>query len=304
VIVFPSIRAAQLFGTALSEHSLRACQLSWPLHAPLFLTTCASFFLSFSSPPPHRLDNMHTVLPALTVVLLALSNAANAQQQLAKPLGRRDVPLADLSSSANSHLQRRSPSFAPASNSSSSSSTSPQLAPKHKKHKKRGKNCRPRSATSSLVVAPATTSSVKTTTTAPSSSSTATTTRSTSAAASSTPSTSPSSSLYSLTQESLGGYSFFDNWDFFNYPDPTHGQVDYVDEATAWKNGLVYVPDEGKTAVLRTDSWSWLGYGQERQSVRITSKEKVTFGSITIADFEKMPYGCVLLLFLISFDSF
>ncbi|GAA5942461.1 hypothetical protein JCM10213_004783 [Rhodosporidiobolus nylandii] len=101
-----------------------------------------------------------------------------------------------------------------------------------------------------------------------------------------------SSSAYSLVQHSAGGYNFFDNWDFFTHTDPTHGAVSYVDGDTAWKNGLVYVPGGAQNStVLRVDSWSNLTYGENRQSVRITSKEKVKFGSMVVIDLERIPYG-------------
>ncbi|GAA5983232.1 hypothetical protein JCM11641_006858 [Rhodosporidiobolus odoratus] len=100
------------------------------------------------------------------------------------------------------------------------------------------------------------------------------------------------STTYTLTQQSLGGYSFFDQWDFFTAADPTHGSVDYVSSTTAWANGLVYVPDSGRNStVMRIDSWSNLTYGANRQSVRISSKEKFTFGSIVVADLAKIPFG-------------
>ncbi|GAA6027323.1 hypothetical protein JCM8097_002593 [Rhodosporidiobolus ruineniae] len=100
------------------------------------------------------------------------------------------------------------------------------------------------------------------------------------------------SPVYQLAQQSLGGYSFFDNWDFFTYPDPTHGAVEYVSNATAWANGLVHVPEPGRNStVMRVDSWSTLPYGTDRQSVRITSKEKVEYGSLVVVDLAKIPYG-------------
>ncbi|GAA6002533.1 hypothetical protein JCM10207_001166 [Rhodosporidiobolus poonsookiae] len=103
-------------------------------------------------------------------------------------------------------------------------------------------------------------------------------------------SSSSSSSNYTLAQSSHGGSdSFFNDWEFFSQADPTHGAVEYVTSDVAWKNGLV--SSEKNKTVLRVDSWSELGYGENRQSVRITSKEKVSFGSIVVVDVESMPYG-------------
>ncbi|GAA5835550.1 hypothetical protein JCM11251_002961 [Rhodosporidiobolus azoricus] len=99
-------------------------------------------------------------------------------------------------------------------------------------------------------------------------------------------------SPYTLTQHSIGGSStFFDAWDFFSLPDPTHGAVEYVSAETAWANGLVESSASGNSTILRVDSWSKLGYGENRQSVRITSKEKVKFGSVVVIDVDSMPFG-------------
>ncbi|GAA5881871.1 hypothetical protein JCM16303_003445 [Sporobolomyces ruberrimus] len=103
--------------------------------------------------------------------------------------------------------------------------------------------------------------------------------------------TTPSVS-YSLAQESIGGYGFFDNWDWFTYPDPTHGWVNYNGMQDSWDRGLVYVPEPARnTAVMRVDSWTNLGYGKLRNSVRISSKQKVELGSIVIADIPNIPHG-------------
>ncbi|GAA5901443.1 hypothetical protein JCM6882_006279 [Rhodosporidiobolus microsporus] len=97
-------------------------------------------------------------------------------------------------------------------------------------------------------------------------------------------------SPYTLTQHSVGGSStFFDDWDFFTLPDPTHGAVEYVSSETAWQNGLVETGTN--STLLRVDSWSKLAYGENRQSVRITSREKVRFGSVVVIDVENMPFG-------------
>ncbi|GAA5857463.1 hypothetical protein JCM8547_009285 [Rhodosporidiobolus lusitaniae] len=98
-------------------------------------------------------------------------------------------------------------------------------------------------------------------------------------------------STYTLVLESLGGYSFFDHFDFFTSPDPTHGAVDYVSREAAWAEGLVYVPPEKGNTVIRADSWTGLTYGENRRSVRITSREKVRFGSVVVADFGRIPFG-------------
>ncbi|GAA6018556.1 hypothetical protein JCM11491_006444 [Sporobolomyces phaffii] len=104
--------------------------------------------------------------------------------------------------------------------------------------------------------------------------------------------TAPKGPSYTLAQASIGGYSFFDNWDWFDYPDPTHGWVNYNAMQDSWDKGLVYVPEPARdTAVMRVDAWTNLGYGKLRNSVRISSKQKVELGSIVIADIANIPHG-------------
>ncbi|EGG12275.1 family 16 glycoside hydrolase [Melampsora larici-populina 98AG31] len=112
---------------------------------------------------------------------------------------------------------------------------------------------------------------------------------------------------YKLKSES-SGKTFFDHWDFFTDADPTHGLVAYQPADSAWKSGLVSLGQntlsstlKGKastaianyplTARMKVDSTSWLGDGQNRKSVRITSKAQFKYG-LLILDAIRMPYGC------------
>jgi hypothetical protein len=100
-------------------------------------------------------------------------------------------------------------------------------------------------------------------------------------------------------------------WSFFTQGDPTHGLVDYQSKSDAVNKGLAYVQDDG-TAVLKVDNSTQLSSGQNRASVRITSKKQYSGGSLHIhdvysrghskfnctglfiADFYAMPHGCSL----------
>lgn len=83
------------------------------------------------------------------------------------------------------------------------------------------------------------------------------------------------------------GESFFDGWSFFTAADPTAGYVQYVDKATAQKNGLIST--SGGAAYMGVDYTSKLNpNGVGRQSVRITSDRSFTEG-LFIADIEHMP---------------
>ncbi|GAA5861817.1 hypothetical protein JCM3774_001312 [Rhodotorula dairenensis] len=86
------------------------------------------------------------------------------------------------------------------------------------------------------------------------------------------------------------GEKFFDGWNFWDKPDPTHGQVAYLDQEAAKAAGLISA--SSKSAVMRIDNSSKLAPGQNRKSVRIHSREPVKLGSIVIADILRMPFGC------------
>lgn len=98
-----------------------------------------------------------------------------------------------------------------------------------------------------------------------------------------------SSTNYTLF-DSAEGQSFFDKWNFDTFADPTHGLVTYVDSGTAFSQGLAYVRDDG-VAVMRVDNTTQLQDGQNRNSVRISSKTAYGQG-LFIADILQMPYGC------------
>ncbi|KAM0753550.1 hypothetical protein T439DRAFT_322449 [Meredithblackwellia eburnea MCA 4105] len=124
-----------------------------------------------------------------------------------------------------------------------------------------------------------------------------TTTSPATAAAATTSSSSSSYNTASLAAaasyqiaDDYSGKNFFDNFDFFNYADPTHGQVNYVDSTTAWAKGLVSITSKN-TAIMRVDNTSWLASGANRNSVRVTSKKTFSKGSLVIFDAARMPYG-------------
>ncbi|KAL2008411.1 hypothetical protein VTN00DRAFT_6605 [Thermoascus crustaceus] len=88
--------------------------------------------------------------------------------------------------------------------------------------------------------------------------------------------------------ESFEGSHFFDNFDFFTGPDPTHGYVQYVDQGTAQSSGLVKINPSG-SVYMGVDSQTTLDpNGVGRSSVRIESKKTYTKG-LFIADIQHMP---------------
>ncbi|KAK4154625.1 glycoside hydrolase [Chaetomidium leptoderma] len=80
--------------------------------------------------------------------------------------------------------------------------------------------------------------------------------------------------------------NFFNEFDFFTQPDPTHGFVQYVDAATASRDGLAGFTEGG--VYLGVDYTNTTTTG--RPSVRVTSKKAYTKG-LFIADIAHMPAG-------------
>jgi hypothetical protein len=92
-----------------------------------------------------------------------------------------------------------------------------------------------------------------------------------------------------VPQDTYAGSTFFDNWDFFAGPDPTHGQVNYVTRDEAWGR-LAYVDKDDKV-VMQVDRWNNLTAGASRDSVRIVSKKFYNQG-LYVLDVEQAPFGC------------
>ncbi|KAF8609134.1 hypothetical protein BDV93DRAFT_601844 [Ceratobasidium sp. AG-I] len=86
------------------------------------------------------------------------------------------------------------------------------------------------------------------------------------------------------------GQKFYDDFDFFNYADPTNGLVEYVDRDTAFREGLAYVTPNNKI-VMKVDNTTVLQQGQHRKSVRIQSKKRYN-GGLFIIDIERAPHAC------------
>ncbi|OWZ79018.1 hypothetical protein C366_02524 [Cryptococcus neoformans Tu401-1] len=86
------------------------------------------------------------------------------------------------------------------------------------------------------------------------------------------------------------GQTFFDGWDWFTTIDPSHGLVTYVDNATAFKDGLAFWTSDGIPGI-QVDHWSDTSIGANRNSVRITTKSLFE-GGLFIIDLALMPWGC------------
>ncbi|KAF9886818.1 hypothetical protein FE257_011065 [Aspergillus nanangensis] len=89
---------------------------------------------------------------------------------------------------------------------------------------------------------------------------------------------------YTLEDDFGAGSSFFDKFDFFTQPDPTHGYVKYVDRPTAKSAGLVAFTNS--STYMGVDHTNIANSG--RSSVRITSKKSYNHG-LFILDLAHMP---------------
>jgi hypothetical protein len=94
----------------------------------------------------------------------------------------------------------------------------------------------------------------------------------------------------SLDSGALSSDVLSSNFDFFTGSDPTGGTVDFVNGQEAMSTGLAYVQDDN-TTVIGVDAKTQLSVGQNRKSVRISSKKAYDTG-LFIADFFAAPHGC------------
>jgi hypothetical protein len=90
--------------------------------------------------------------------------------------------------------------------------------------------------------------------------------------------------------DEYSGKNFFDGWDFFDFPDPTHGNVDYVGSNEAFSAGLVSVGDDN-VVTIAVDDTNTVPPNGNRKSVRISSKKRYT-GGLFVMDLNAMPSGC------------
>jgi len=96
-------------------------------------------------------------------------------------------------------------------------------------------------------------------------------------------------STYVLSDNVVGSH-FYQYFDWEAIPDPTHGRVNYVNQATSIKDNLTFASHD--TFILRTDFKTVLNpKGPGRNSVRIKSKKTFTT-HVAIFDVRHMPQGC------------
>ena len=90
-----------------------------------------------------------------------------------------------------------------------------------------------------------------------------------------------------VLEDDYSASNFFDMFSFFTDTDPTHGFVNYVDQATAQSSGLASTSSNG--VYMGVDYTNQAPDG--RSSVRLTSNKSYNSGSLVILDLQHMPGG-------------
>lgn len=89
--------------------------------------------------------------------------------------------------------------------------------------------------------------------------------------------------------EQYVGPDFFQYWNFYTGPDPTHGTVDFVSEWEGWQNKLLDASEAG--VLMRVDNTTVVGGQGGRKAVRIESKNSYN-GGLFVVTLENVPTAC------------
>ena len=87
---------------------------------------------------------------------------------------------------------------------------------------------------------------------------------------------------------------FFSKFQFDTFNDPTHGYVDYVNQDSAWTNGLIGNWGNIYLGVDHTNVAS----GRGRKSVRLTSKTAYNINSLFVVDVAHMVSSNISIVLL------
>ncbi|KZV63360.1 glycoside hydrolase family 16 protein [Peniophora sp. CONT] len=97
---------------------------------------------------------------------------------------------------------------------------------------------------------------------------------------------------YNLVKE-YAGQGFLDDWTFYGGIDNlTWGNATFVDATTAATKKLAYVDATTNHTILRVDNSTKVAPGTTRNSIRINSNDLYGVGSVWVADFLHVPFGC------------
>ncbi|KAG8838593.1 hypothetical protein FS842_010068 [Serendipita sp. 407] len=89
------------------------------------------------------------------------------------------------------------------------------------------------------------------------------------------------------------GESFFNDWTYYgSYDNLTNGDIIWVNRSTAdVEPKLTYLNSAGN-AVIKVDNTTVVPYNEKRNSVRLTSNDKIGLGTLLVFDAVHVPYGC------------
>ncbi|KIY52369.1 glycoside hydrolase family 16 protein [Fistulina hepatica ATCC 64428] len=97
---------------------------------------------------------------------------------------------------------------------------------------------------------------------------------------------------YDLVKD-YSGESFFDDWIFYgHYDNLTDGDAIFVNRSLATSDKLAYVDSSTNRAIIKVDNTSTVEWNYKRNTVRISSTDRFEVGSLFVADFYHVPYGC------------
>ncbi|KAF7296666.1 GH16 domain-containing protein [Mycena chlorophos] len=97
---------------------------------------------------------------------------------------------------------------------------------------------------------------------------------------------------YSMVKE-YSGSGFFDDWNFYgNFDNLTNGDAIFVTSSVASSSKLAYVDSATNRAIIKVDNTSTVAFNDKRNTVRISSKDEFTVGSLWIFDMYHVPFGC------------
>ncbi|TFK55153.1 glycoside hydrolase family 16 protein [Heliocybe sulcata] len=99
-------------------------------------------------------------------------------------------------------------------------------------------------------------------------------------------------SAYQLAHE-YSGKSFFDGWNFFDgYDYDQSGDAMYLGQSAATSANLAYVDSSSGHAIVKVDNATDVPWNDKRNSVEISTQDFYGVGSVFVADFAHLPYGC------------
>ncbi|KAF9241083.1 glycoside hydrolase family 16 protein [Melanogaster broomeanus] len=112
---------------------------------------------------------------------------------------------------------------------------------------------------------------------------------------------SASATQYSIKKE-YSGSAFFDDWTFYNnYDNLTNGDAMYVLGVPFSSSSLprLHLPTTLPTSIqrlliafIKVDNTTTVVYNDKRNTVRITSNDTFSVGSLWVTDMYHVPYGC------------